>query len=411
MNGFPDAAIEVGAGGASEGPAASFDLVVADASWTWTERLFSPLADLGVRTLLLKVCDWRTAINQRRPARDWFCPAWRDGENLWRHQFVLPPGWMKTYPRVGMRPLARAARRWHRELPNPRPLALAISYPHYLYLRDLLRPDALLYYNMDDYAFYWTAKKEAIRRLERQAVHEADLSVFCARARADELTAAVPLAEGRIIHVPHGAPASAIADMPQHRPADAPADIAQLPRPLLGFVGTLEDRLDWPLLGRVADAFPRGSIVLVGRDPAPRPRERWYADYRSVRGRPNVHGVGWRTQDEVGRYNAAFDACLIPYRLDHPFNQASCPTKVMDYMATSRPVVSTALPECRLYDGLFEIAESADEFIAAIRTIVENGSDDGLAAERWRAARDWTWERTSKSLLRRFQAAMAAKGV
>src|SRR5205085_2889028 len=141
------------------------------------------------------------------------------------------------------------------------------------------------------------------------------------------------------------------------------------------------------LLGQVADAFPEGSIVLIGREPKPRPRETWYSSYRSVVARPNVHRLGWRTQDEVGLYNAAFDVCLIPYRLDHPFNQASCPTKVMDYMATSRPVVSTALPECRLYDGLFEMAESADEFIAAIRSIVVSGSDDGLAAERWRTAR------------------------
>ena len=51
--------------------APEFDLVVADASWPWTERLFSPLADLGVRVLLLKACDWRTARNQKRPLGDW----------------------------------------------------------------------------------------------------------------------------------------------------------------------------------------------------------------------------------------------------------------------------------------------------------------------------------------------------
>ena len=54
-------------------------------------------------------------------------------------------------------------------------------------------------------------------------------------------------------------------------------------------------------------------------------------------------GQGLRSGDvaaSVGRFNAAFDLCMIPYRADHPFNRASCPTKVMDYMATSRPVVS-----------------------------------------------------------------------
>lgn len=407
MNGLHDPAVDIPDGAAPANGDPGFDLVVADASWIWTERLFSPLADLGVRTLLLKACDWRTAWNQKKPAREWLCPASREGERLWRRQFILPPGWMKTYPQLGMRPLAWAARRWHRSLPRPRPLALAISYPHYLHLRDLLQPDALLYYNMDDYAFYWASKGDSIRKLERQAVTEADLSVFCARSRADELTTAVPSAESRIVHLPHGAPASSIAQAPQHRPAEAPSDLATLPRPYLGFVGTLEDRLDWDLIGRVADAFPDGSIVLIGREPAPQPGEGWYRAYQTAIAKPNVHRMGWRTQDQIAQYIASFDACLIPYLVDHPFNQASCPTKVMDYMATSRPVVTTALPECRLYDGLFSVAESGDEFVSAIKAIVAKGSDDGLAAERWRTARDSTWERTSEALLRRFQAALA----
>jgi hypothetical protein len=131
-----------------------FDLVVADASWTWTERLFAPLADLGLRVLLIKACDWRNALHQKRPAWDWLCPRKQISDLLWEQTIVLPPGWMKTYPRLGMRPIAWAVRAWHRALGAPRPIALAISYPHYLYLRDLVRPGALIYYNMDDYGFY-----------------------------------------------------------------------------------------------------------------------------------------------------------------------------------------------------------------------------------------------------------------
>ena len=381
----------------------AFDLVVADASWSWTERLFSPLNALGLRLLLIKACDWRTARNQGRPARDWLCPIRHVEGALWERTFILPPGWMKSYPRLGMRPLAWGVREWRRSLPGKRPLILAISYPHYLYLRDILRPDALIYYNMDDYSFYWSARREAVRTLERQAVREADLSAFCARARADELAAAVPEAADRIIHLPHGAPASAIAPSPRHRPAEPPADIAHLPRPLLGFVGSLEDRLDWPLIEHLARSFPGGSIILIGREPAPAPREGWYRAYRRAAGLPNVHRLGWKTQAEIASYNAAFDACLIPYRTDHPFNRVACPTKVMDYMATSRPVVSTALPECRLYSHLFDVAESPEAFVAAVRRIVDLGSDDGRASLRWEAARASTWELTSASLLAAFR--------
>lgn len=387
----------------------AFDLVVADASWTWTERLFAPLADLGLRVLLIKACDWRNALHQKRPARDWFCPRRQVSDTLWEQTIVLPPGWMKSYPRVGMRPIAWAVRSWHRALGNPNPIALAISYPHYLYLRDRVRPGALIYYNMDDYGFYWTSRRLAVQRLERQAVREADLSIFCAKVRSEELRSAVPEASERIIHLPHGAPASSIAPEPQDRPAAPPADMVHLPRPLLGFVGSLEDRLDWPLIGHLAREFPGGSIVLIGREPAPQPDAAWYREYQRVVALANVHRLGWRPQSELGQYNAAFDVCLIPYRTDHPFNRAACPTKVMDYMATSRPVVTTPLPECRLYGHLFEIADSAEAFASAVRRVVERGSDDGRASLRWEAARAATWERTSAAVLEHLRSLAAGR--
>ncbi len=391
-----------------DAPLAPFDLVVADATLPWTERLFAPIADLGLRVLLIKACDWQNAWRQHRPPRDWLCPLRRRSERLWEQTFVLPPGWMKTFPRIGMRPISWAIRDWRRRLENPRPLALAISYPFYLALRNQLRPEVLLYYNIDDYGLYWLSRRESVQRLERQTVSEADLSIFVARRRSEELRAAVPGAADRIIHLPLGAPASALAPRPQDDPAPAPADIARLPRPLLGYVGSLEDRIDWPLLEHLAAEFRGGSLILIGREPTPRPDQPWYRSYQRAIALPNVHRIGWRTQDEIGQYNAAFDVCLIPYRTEHPFNRVCCPTKIMDYMATSRPIVSTDLPECRLYDHLFAVVESPAAFIEAVRAIVAGGSNDGRARLRWEAAQAATWERTSAVMLRHLETLVPA---
>ena len=40
-------------------------------------------------------------------------------------------------------------------MPPTAPLALVMTYPHYLYLRDIVRPDRQVYFNIDDYALYW----------------------------------------------------------------------------------------------------------------------------------------------------------------------------------------------------------------------------------------------------------------
>ena len=73
---------------------------------------------------------------------------------------------------------------------------------------------------------------------------------------------------------------------------------------------------------------------------------------------------------------------LIPYRMDHPFNLACNPTKIMDSMGSGRPIVATAIPECRLHAERFDVAENADEFIDAVRRILVHQSDDGRAGLR-----------------------------
>ncbi len=73
---------------------------------------------------------------------------------------------------------------------------------------------------------------------------------------------------------------------------------------------------------------------------------------------------------------------LIPYRIDHPFNRVCNPTKIMDAMGSGRPIVATAIPECRLHAERIHVVESGDEFIEAIRLILRQRSDDGRAALR-----------------------------
>jgi glycosyltransferase involved in cell wall biosynthesis len=98
--------------------------------------------------------------------------------------------------------------------------------------------------------------------------------------------------------------------------------------------------------------------------------------------RPNVHALGWRPQHEIARYYQAFDVCLIPYRVDHPFNRACNPTKIMDAMGSGRPIVATALPECRLHSERFSVVATDDEFTGMVGHILASNSDDGRAALR-----------------------------
>ena len=156
-------------------------LAVADINWFTTESLFQEIDRQSVSILALRCMDyvngWRKGIypwsSSCRP-RPW-------GNNCLTRDLVLPSGWMKSYPRLGMRPIAKAIQGfWNQRDPRAR-RGLVLTYPHYLYLRDQLRPDVTLYYNIDDYALYWPRHAAQVRCLERQMVLRADATICVAR--------------------------------------------------------------------------------------------------------------------------------------------------------------------------------------------------------------------------------------
>jgi teichuronic acid biosynthesis glycosyltransferase TuaH len=97
--------------------------------------------------------------------------------------------------------------------------------------------------------------------------------------------------------------------------APAPAAI-DLPRPVVGLVGQLTERINLGLLDAVAAADL--SLLLVGPYDT-----RWeQRRFATLIARPNVHYAGRVPAEEVPSYLAAMDVGLTPYA-DTPFNQAS----------------------------------------------------------------------------------------
>jgi glycosyltransferase involved in cell wall biosynthesis len=156
---------------------------------------------------------------------------------------------------------------------------------------------------------------------------------------------------------------------------------------------------------RLSEAFPQASVVVVGEQPhISRHREPWFRDWAAEFSvQPNVHTIGWRPQAELPRYFQAFDVILIPYARDNRFNRACSPTKIMDGLGSGRPIVATAIPECRLYSHLFDVVEDAGEFVDAVRSIVATGSDDGRASLRHAHAREHTCRIVADRVLRLLQ--------
>ncbi|MGO9221533.1 MAG: glycosyltransferase [Streptosporangiaceae bacterium] len=121
---------------------------------------------------------------------------------------------------------------------------------------------------------------------------------------------------------------------------DQQAASTGLPRPVLGLVGQLSERIDLDILTALSDAG--FSLLLVGpRDP------RWETErFAELAGRPGVRYTGRVPAAGVPAYLAAIDVGITPYTASD-FNRASFPLKTLEYLAAGRPVVSTDLPGAR----------------------------------------------------------------
>jgi len=173
----------------------------------------------------------------------------------------------------------------------------------------------------------------------------------------------------------------------------APADIVQIPRPIIGYAGRLARQIDVELMQRVAKEYPECSLVFVGPDELPNTEE-----VRDLRALPNVHFLGLKQPAELANYLQFFDAALIPYRLvGHVLS--GYPTKLHEYLAAGRAVVSINLPELQPYGHVVRTAVTHDEFIDQVRQALGDNTPEAIEA-RVAVARQNTWEQRVEEIHR-----------
>ncbi|NPV90676.1 MAG: glycosyltransferase [Firmicutes bacterium] len=141
----------------------------------------------------------------------------------------------------------------------------------------------------------------------------------------------------------------------------ADAELSGIRDPILMYIGSINSWVDLDLLLRLSRERPDYSLVLIGHCyEAAIQVDTW----RELLSRPNLHWLGSRPYFQLPRYLKYASALLLP-RTDAEHSRASDPLKLYEYLATGRPVVSTALPAVDEFQGLVYLSRTPDEFIQA----------------------------------------------
>jgi glycosyltransferase involved in cell wall biosynthesis len=214
-----------------------------------------------------------------------------------------------------------------------------------------LGEDCAIYYCVDEWSLFSYLDRHQTVAAERALLAKVD-AVFAINA---------PLAEAKRAHNPltfvsphgvdHGLFAGALEDT-----TVVPPDLAALPRPRIGFYGTLRDWVDFELIAHVARKRPDWQLVLIGQQ---------FADLSPIQGLANVHLLGQKPHRELPAYCKGFDVGMIPYRIDERMTFVN-PLKLREYLSAGLPVVSTPVPEVTRLSHLAYVAATKDDFVSAI---------------------------------------------
>lgn len=168
-----------------------------------------------------------------------------------------------------------------------------------------------------------------------------------------------------------------------------PHDLKEIEKPIIGYAGTIHVRMDRSLVLELSDRIPECSFVFVG-DVLLKSSE-----MSALRNRKNVYFLGGKKYSELPDYLINFDVCILPYLPD----KDSAPTKIYDYLAAGKPVVSTYLPELLDLKDILKLARTREDFITFVKDSLGD-KDPDMKKMRIEKARENSWFARTDEIMR-----------
>jgi glycosyltransferase involved in cell wall biosynthesis len=183
-----------------------------------------------------------------------------------------------------------------------------------------------------------------------------------------------------------------------HRfPCSRPADITHLKSPVVGVIGNLAGNLDWVLLKNIISRTAFASWVFVG------PTDMTIRDRTQSEARgwvkAHAHFTGSKPYGSLQAYARAFEVAALPY-LKHEPTYSGSSTRFYEHLAAGRPMIGTrGFAELTEKEPLIELADSADDWFAALLRLKNQDFCDGYERARWQASQSATWDCRAQTMI------------
>jgi len=213
----------------------------------------------------------------------------------------------------------------------------------------------IVYYCVDDFAHWPGMDSDRVRRMEEQLIFQADLFIATSQKLLERLRAT-----GKQSYLlEHGVDVDFFAteaEVEHHA-------LAAIPKPRVGYIGLIDERLDQDLLIEVASRMAHVSFVLAGP---------FVIDVNRLRRLSNVFFTGAIPYRELPSLIKGFATLLLPY-VCNTLSESISPLKLKEYLATGKSVVSTPLLEVSAMKPHVLIGSSPEQIAGALEVGIASG--------------------------------------
>ena len=361
-----------------------------DFIWQGHQEIMSTLAAQGHRVLFLENTGVRSPKlsdlpRLRQRIRNW----WRstrgfreERPNLFVYSPIVVPLPYSSIARwINRTLLLQSITRWMRAVDFGRPVIWTfLPTPLAHELIDRLDPLLTIYYCIDDLASS-SPEAKRITTSEVAMFKRANL-VF---VTSEKLRARAAESSANVHFFPFGVRYHSF-EQARLAPRRPPADVASLPRPIVGYVGGMHQWIDQDLVAEVARRLPHVTFAFVGPP---------QCDLSRLEQCPNIKLLGGKPHAELPSYIREFDVGIVPYKLSD-YTSNVYPTKLNEYLSMGVPVVATDLIEINRFNhdhgAIVEVAKSPADFAAAIERTLAQPPSDAAVARRTAVAQSNSWQ-------------------